>query len=304
MSSIHLIAPSGYCVQQAAAARGIQRLTEAGHTVLNQAVVARRFQRFAGSDAQRLADINQLAGLPETVDIALAVRGGYGASRLLDQIDYPAIAARIARHPLALCGHSDFTAIQCALLATTGAITWTGPMLSANFGAEKLSDFTLWHFWRALHEPEFTFDWATPGIAGETRGTLWGGNLAMLVSLLGTPWFPQIENGILVIEDVNEHPFRIERLLLQLHYAGVLKCQNAIILGSFSGNTHSDYDDGYNFNVMCETVSARLNIPVISGLPFGHEPETITLPFGARGVLRHTGARASLTVSGHPVIGA
>ncbi|MBJ3813764.1 muramoyltetrapeptide carboxypeptidase [Shimwellia pseudoproteus] len=304
MSSIHLIAPSGYCVQQAAAARGIARLTAAGHEVFNQEVVARRFQRFAGNDSQRLADINHLAQLPDSVDIALAVRGGYGASRLLDSIDYAAIAGRVARHPLVICGHSDFTAIQCALLATTGTITWSGPMLSANFGAEQLSDFTLWHFWRAIHEPEFSFSWPAAGQPLEASGTLWGGNLAMLVSLLGTPWFPNIDGGILVIEDINEHPFRIERLLLQLHYAGVLRRQRAIILGSFSGNTLSDYDDGYNFTVMCETVSARLDIPVISGLPFGHEPDTLTLPMGARAVIHHDGNLASLTVSGHPIVAA
>ncbi|MGE2624494.1 muramoyltetrapeptide carboxypeptidase, partial [Escherichia coli] len=93
------------------------------------------------------------------------------------------------------------------------------------------------------------------------EGQLWGGNLAMLVSLLGTPWLPQIEDGILVLEDINEHPFRVERMLLQLYYAGVLAKQSAIILGSFSGSEPNDYDDGYTLETMVDFIRSRLDIP-------------------------------------------
>lgn len=116
------------------------------------------------------------------------------------------------------------------------------------------------------------------------------------------PWLPTINGGILVVEDINEHPFRIERLLLQLHHAGILARQKALILGSFNGATLSDYDAGYDFSAMCNMLSERLSIPVLPGLPFGHEPQTVTLPLGAYAELRHDGQRSELTVSGHPVL--
>lgn len=302
MSTLHLIAPSGYCLQQDAATRGVARLESAGHQVNNIDVIARRFQRFAGTDAERLADINRLAHIPAGTDIALAVRGGYGLSRLLQDIDYTAIAARLAATPLCICGHSDFTAFQLALLAQTGAITFSGPMLAGNFGTEDLNTFTWNHFWQALRSPIYTLDWHSDGPDCDTDGTLWGGNLAMLCSLVGSPWLPAISGGILVLEDINEHPFRVERMLLQLANAGILARQNAIVLGSFNGASVSDYDAGYGFTAMCDYLRERLPIPLITGLPFGHEPQTVTLPLGAHATLRNCDRHATLTLSGHPVV--
>ncbi len=304
MSLIQLIAPSGYCINQTAAALGIQRLQEAGHQVSNSQIVSRRFQRFAGSDEQRLAEINALAQLPAETDIVLAVRGGYGASRLLEGIHFPQLGAALRARMPVICGHSDFTAIQAALLAQCGVITFSGPMLAGNFGAETLDAFTWHHFWQAISSPRFTICWECDASPLQTHGTVWGGNLAMICSLAGTSWLPVIEGGILVLEDINEHPFRVERMLLQLHHAGILGRQNALILGSFNGATLSDYDDGYDFSAMCQLLQQRLTIPVLSGLPFGHEPKTVTLPLGARGELVHDGKQASLTLSGHPVLSA
>lgn len=235
MSLFHLIAPSGYCINQQAAFRGVQRLTDAGHQVENDEVIRRRYQRFAGTDAERLADVNSLASLTSPDTIVMPVRGGYGASRLLDRIDWQALASRQQRDPLLICGHSDFTAIQAGLLAQANVITFSGPMLAANFGAETLNTFTEQHFWLALRKAQFTVEWQGDGPQCDVQGTLWGGNLAMLISLIGTPWMPTIDKGILVLEDVNEHPFRVERMLLQLEYAGILNRQSAIVLGSFSG---------------------------------------------------------------------
>lgn len=246
MSLFHLIAPSGYCIKQHAALRGIQRLTDAGHQVNNVEVIARRCERFAGTETERLEDLNSLARLTTPNTIVLSVRGGYGASRLLADIDWQALVARQQHDPLLICGHSDFTAIQCGLLAQGNVITFSGPMLVANFGADELNAFTEHHFWLALRNKTFTIEWQGEGPTCQTEGTLWGGNLAMLISLIGTPWMPKIENGILVLEDINEHPFRVERMLLQLYHAGILPRQKAIILGSFSGSTPNDYDAGYN----------------------------------------------------------
>ncbi|EEM8095592.1 muramoyltetrapeptide carboxypeptidase [Salmonella enterica] len=302
MSLFHLIAPSGYCINQQAALRGVQRLTDAGHQVENDEVIRRRYQRFAGTDAERLADVNSLASLTSPDTIVMPVRGGYGASRLLDRIDWQALASRQQRDPLLICGHSDFTAIQAGLLAQANVITFSGPMLAANFGAETLNTFTEQHFWLALRKAQFTVEWQGDGPRCDAQGTLWGGNLAMLISLIGTPWMPTIDKGILVLEDVNEHPFRVERMLLQLEYAGILNRQSAIVLGSFSGAAPNEYDAGYSLESVYAFLRSRLSVPLITGLDFGHEQRTVTLPIGANATLKNTRQGTQLTLSGHPTL--
>ncbi|MDJ5881798.1 muramoyltetrapeptide carboxypeptidase [Salmonella enterica] len=302
MSLFHLIAPSGYCINQQAALRGVQRLTDAGHQVENDEVIRRRYQRFAGTDAERLADVNSLASLTSPDTIVMPVRGGYGASRLLDRIDWQALATRQQRDPLLICGHSDFTAIQAGLLAQANVITFSGPMLAANFGAETLNTFTEQHFWLALRKAQFTVEWQGDGPQCDVQGTLWGGNLAMLISLIGTPWMPTIDKGILVLEDVNEHPFRVERMLLQLEYAGILNRQSAIVLGSFSGAAPNEYDAGYSLESVYAFLRSRLSVPLITGLDFGHEQRTVTLPIGANATLKNTRQGTQLTLSGHPTL--
>ncbi|AID25070.1 muramoyltetrapeptide carboxypeptidase [Salmonella bongori] len=302
MSLFHLIAPSGYCINQQAALRGVQRLLNAGHRVENDEVIRRRHQRFAGTDAERLADVNSLASLTTPDTIVMPVRGGYGASRLLNHIDWQAIASRQQRSPLLICGHSDFTAIQAGLLAQANIITFSGPMLAANFGAETLNTFTEQHFWLALRNARYTVKWQGDGPQCEAKGTLWGGNLAMLISLIGTPWMPDIDKGILVLEDINEHPFRVERMLLQLAYAGILDRQSAIILGSFSGATPNEYDADYALEAVYALLRSRLSVPLITGLDFGHEARTVTLPIGANASLKHTAQGSELTLSGHPTL--
>ncbi|WP_116627784.1 muramoyltetrapeptide carboxypeptidase [Salmonella enterica] len=302
MSLFHLIAPSGYCINQQAALRGVQRLTDAGHQVENDEVIRRRYQRFAGTDAERLADVNSLASLTSPDTIVMPVRGGYGASRLLDRIDWQALASRQQRDPLLICGHSDFSAIQAGLLAQANVITFSGPMLAANFGAETLNTFTEQHFWLALRKAQFTVEWQGDGPQCDAQGTLWGGNLAMLISLIGTPWMPTIDKGILVLEDVNEHPFRVERMLLQLEYAGILNRQSAIVLGSFSGAAPNEYDAGYSLESVYAFLRSRLSVPLITGLDFGHEQRTVTLPIGANATLKNTRQGTQLTLSGHPTL--
>ncbi|EBA9084291.1 muramoyltetrapeptide carboxypeptidase [Salmonella enterica] len=302
MSLFHLIAPSGYCIKQQAALRGVQRLTDAGHQVENDEVIRRRYQRFAGTDAERLADVNSLASLTSPDTIVMPVRGGYGASRLLDRIDWQSLASRQQRNPLLICGHSDFTAIQAGLLAQANVITFSGPMLAANFGAETLNTFTEQHFWLALRKAQFTVEWQGDGPQCNAQGTLWGGNLAMLISLIGTPWMPTIDKGILVLEDVNEHPFRVERMLLQLEYAGILNRQSAIVLGSFSGAAPNEYDAGYSLESVYAFLRSRLSVPLITGLDFGHEQRTVTLPIGANATLKNTRQGTQLTLSGHPTL--
>jgi muramoyltetrapeptide carboxypeptidase len=300
--SITLIAPSGYPADPLAAERGIGRLRHAGHTVGGVETTDRRHQRFAGSDAQRVADLNRLADpampLP---DIVLAVRGGFGASRLLGEIDYAGLKRRLNGAPTALVGHSDFTAIQLALLAQSGLTTFGGPMLTSNFGAATLDQTTWDSFWRTLNSAQATLEVvAAQADAVQAEGVLWGGNLALLTAMIGTPYLPQVDGGLLFIEDVNEPPFRIERMILQLHQAGILARQQALILGDFTDYSQTPYDNGYTLETMIESLRHRLGVPIIRGLPFGHGATIVTVPVGATARLVSHTQGFSLSFSGYP----
>jgi muramoyltetrapeptide carboxypeptidase len=302
--TIEIVAPSGYPHDESAAARGIARLVAQGHRVLGEERAHRRHQRFGGTDAQRAQDLNGLADPAHPLpDIVLALRGGYGAVRILDALDYAGLARRLANAPVALCGHSDFTAIQLALFARAGIVTFGGPMLTANFGAQTVSAFTGEAFWRALESPEFTVcEAAQQAVEIDVSGTLWGGNLAMIAALVGTPYMPQIDGGILFLEDVNEHPYRIERMLYQLQLAGILGRQRALVLGDFTGGKLSPYDNGYDLSSMIEHLRAVTGLPIVTGLRFGHGADLVTLPFGAQARLQAEHDGFALTVTGHPVL--
>jgi len=298
---VRLIAPSGYPHDRTAMSRGVARLREAGCMVDGLEVLERRELRYAGSDAERAADLNALATLDVLPDVALAIRGGYGATRLLEHLHYDALRERLGGAGIALAGHSDFTAIQLALHAKSGLVTFGGPMLGPDFGAERLSALTVPHFWRTVRSAQGSAEWDSGGEhALDLEGSLWGGNLAMLCSLLGTPYFPRIDGGILFVEDVGEPPFRIERLLYQLHLSGMLGRQRALILGDFTDCRHSAYDNGYGLEEGFAQIRRVAGIPVLDGLPFGHVPDKFTLPFGVPSRLRVEGSRARLDFAGYP----
>lgn len=299
---IRLIAPSGYPHAPEAMQRGIARLEEAGHRVDGKDVLDRRMLRFAGTDEQRAADINALADPARPLpDIALAVRGGYGAHPLLPMLDYEGLGARLRGAPVALVGHSDFTAVQCALLAKAGIVTYGGPMLGADFGAAELDPLTWEHFWRTLASEEGEAAWVAEDSTDlALDGPLWGGNLAMLASLVGSAYFPRIEGGLLFIEDIAEPPYRVERMLYHLLHAGVLGVQKALLVGDFSGYRTAAYDNGYDLAVALDRIATAAGIPVVRGLPFGHGPAKFTLPFGAPARLDVAAGRATLRFSGHP----
>ena len=299
---IRLHAPSGYPHPLERAQRGIAVLRELGYQVVGESVITRCHQRFAGTDDERLADLHAI-GAENTPGIALMVRGGYGLSRLLDRIDYARIARQVAESGTLMVGHSDFTAFQLAYLAQTGGVSFAGPMLSADFGADPVDPFMAAHFRAVTTTPTVTETITEPEpCPGVLEGTLWGGNLAMLCSLVGTPWMPRIRDGILFVEDVNEHPYRVERMLLQLWQSGVLAGQRALLLGDFSSYRTTDYDNGYDFGAMVAWLRATLPIPILTGLPFGHCARKMTLPVGGHAVVAPHPLGYTLTLSGYPVL--
>ncbi len=289
---IGLYAPAGFAAEPAAVERAVARLRAAGHRVTVDPTCGTRWQRFSASDDDRLAAVLRMAADP-LVELAIAVRGGYGWSRLLDRLDF----AALARSGTRWLGHSDFTAFQLAALAHAGLKTFAGPMAAGDFGAETPSAFTLDHCFRLLAAERDTVACALDGPDLACEGTLWGGNLAMVAHLVGTPHLPDIEGGILFLEDVGEHPYRIERMLYQLQYAGILERQRALVLGSFNGYQSAGSDDGYDFAAMVAHARARFGVPVLTGLPFGHCPDKLTLPVGGRCALKLRGGEARLVFS-------
>jgi muramoyltetrapeptide carboxypeptidase len=299
---IRLIAPSGHAHDPAAMARGLARLREAGCEVEGVEVLERTELRFAGSDAERAGDINVLAMLATLPDIALATRGGYGAARLLQHLDYAGLRERLLDEPLALVGHSDFTAVQMALYARSGLCTFSGPLL-ADLGAEPRREFSWQQFWTTLTSPALSVSWrSSVETSLDLHGPLWGGNLAVLCSLLGTPYFPAIDDGILFIEDIGEAPYRVERMLYQLHLSGVLGRQQALLLGHFSQCEPGSRDHGYDLAAAFAQLRGVAGIPIVDGLPHGHADQQLTLPFGAPARLRLDGHAARLEASGYPYL--
>jgi muramoyltetrapeptide carboxypeptidase len=219
--------------------------------------------------------------------VALATRGGYGMTRLLDRVDWKRIARSVAAGTRWV-GMSDITSLQLGLLAHGGGVTWAGPLASDDFGRTAaeggVDDVTEGCFVEAMSGALEAIGFRTgAGFDGlEVRGTLWGGNLTVCNSLLATPHWPRIQGGILFVEDVNEHPYRVERNLLQLQQAGVLDAQKAIVVGAVSGFRKSPLDRGYSMKAVVERIRAATRTPVLTGLPFGHVPTKVTLPVGAK----------------------
>jgi muramoyltetrapeptide carboxypeptidase len=317
MAHIYIFSPSSAVRDKAAFRRGVKRLAALGHEVEVDEAALAVHMRFAGDDVTRIAAIHRAAA--SGADVALISRGGYGLTRILPGIVYKKVAKAI-EGGTQFVGLSDFTAFQLALLAKTGAISWAGPALGEDFGVEGEPDDIMEACFDDLVQDQGEgAGWRlpldrlsnTPEIIAkkdqETLGSgqlvmknavLWGGNLSVLVALLGTPYWPGVKGGVLFIEDVNEHPFRIERMLTQLLQAGVLARQKAIVFGQFTGIRLAPHDKGYKLATVVAWLRSQLKVPVLTGLPFGHVPTKVLLPVGAKVDLLVEG-RDALLVWGH-----
>ncbi|WP_342116879.1 muramoyltetrapeptide carboxypeptidase [Pseudoduganella sp. OTU4001] len=295
---IAIAAPAGYALDDAALARGIARLEAQGCIVHNYYDSSAIFQRFAATDDGRLAQLDTAAADPDC-QLVVMLRGQYGMSRILPRIDF----RKMADSGKLFVGYSDITAFHMGLYQATGQISFAGPMLNGDFARDEPSEYTMSQFWDCLRGPTHTVRGTAAGNPlVDVEGTLWGGNLAMVNHLLGTPFWPQVDGGILFLEDIGEHPYRVERMLLQLHFAGVLARQKAIVLGDFSGYRLSPADNGYDFDAMLAFIRATVPVPVLTGLPFGHIKDLCTLPFGAQAHLLSDAEGFDLTVSGYPTL--
>ena len=304
---IYIFSPSGAVRDKAAFKRGVKWLQSLGHQVeVDESALASHL-RFAGDDDTRLAAIHRAAA--SGADVAMISRGGYGLTRLLGRIRYKAVAKAIDKGTQ-FVGMSDFTAFQSAVLAKTGHTTWAGPSLCEGFGVggssapgqgpddimEACFDDMLCGQgegtgWRQNLEP--ARDATNSGASHVTKqgavddfhiknAVLWGGNLSVLCSLVGTPYCPAIQGGVLFLEDIAEHPYRLERMLTQLLNAGILAKQKAIVLGQFTDYKLNSHDKGFKLQSVVDWLRSQIKIPVLTNLPFGHVQTKVLLPVGAK----------------------
>lgn len=287
MAHVYVYSPSGAVLDRAGLKRAVKRLRALGHEVEVDPSALSQYQRFAGDDAERLAAVTRAAN--SRADVAMMTRGGYGLTRLLPQLPYKALAKAVEQGTQ-FVGLSDFTALSLAMLAQKGTPTWQGPLVIDDFGPTGepddimqacLDDLLVGHGEGA--------GWLLPKADALNKplrinnATLWGGNLSVLCSLVGTPYLPAVKGGVLFVEDVAEHPYRVERMLTQLQHAGVLKQQKALLIGRFTQfKAVKGYDRGFGMDTLVARLREQLNIPVLTGLPLGHVPTKVLLPVGQK----------------------
>ena len=288
---IYIYSPASAVRDKAAFKRGIARLKTLGHHVEVDTDALATHTRFAGDDATRLAAIHRAAA--SGADVALISRAAYGFTRILPGIQYKKVAKAI-EGGTRFVGMSDFTAFQNAVLARAGATTWAGPSVEVDWGVEGepddimtacFDDLLTGHGegagWRMDKEkPRADGKPAVPDVYVKSA-QLWGGNLAVLTSLVGTPYFPEVKGGILFVEDISEHPYRVERMLTQLLHAGVLAKQKAVVLGQFTNYKLAPHDKGFKLQSVVDWLRTQIKAPVLTNLPFGHVQTKVLLPVGA-----------------------
>lgn len=293
MDKVGINAPSGNVIHFKSVERAAELFGERGWDVTIGEDVYTSFGRFGGSsESARLNDFQQACSDTELV---LCARGGYGFSRLLPNLDFN----KIKSNGTWVAGFSDITFFTTAYLALTGGKSLQAPTASV-LGDLKCDPYTIQTFFELLAAEEYKLFFPTPFPDLQTSGLLWGGNLTVLCSMLGTKYFPKVEGGILFVEDIAEPAYKIERDLNHLLQAGVIDNQNAVILGDFSKIKSSEHDFGYGLEDALSYIAGQTKTPFISGLPFGHEMKTATLVVGAEAHLNVQSNMAELRMTGCP----
>jgi len=287
-SRVALVAPAGPLLEQDDLARGQELCRALGFEPLLMPGAGRRHGYLAGTDEERLRDLNAALRDP-AIDAIWCLRGGYGVTRILDRVDYRALAAR----PRPVIGYSDITALLAAIRQETGLVCFHGP--TARSG---LTPFSRRHFERILQHDSAPgrLDRLPPpeGVlvprqsrivslrAGVAEGPLAGGNLTLLQCLTGTKYFPDLEGAILFLEDVGEDLYRVDRMLAHLRLAGVLAEVAGVIVGQFTEMKRGMQDGALGFDEVLATYLLPLGVPVAYGFPIGHLDDQWTMPVGVK----------------------
>ena len=294
--TLGFIAPSGAVRTEGAIERAVQETERMGFKVKLGESAGKKYGYLSGTDELRARDINAMFADDE-VDAIVCLRGGYGAMRLMDKIDYDLIA----RHPKIFVGFSDITALHIALLNRCGLATFHGPMAAANWAGKPLDDFSRDSMYRSLmnavpagelsNPPEYPRQMVNPG---QAEGLLVGGNLMLIASSLGTPWEIDTKGRIIFIEEVGERTYCVDRMLTQLRLAGKFDECAGVVFGDFADCPVEYPEFGLTLEEIIREVVAPCGKPIFTGLRCGHCTPKLTLPFGVK--CRMDAEKCTLTV--------
>ena len=281
---IGLVSPASAPSSPEMIEKGVRYLEKLGYAVKVGENAAKVHGYLAGSDVQRAADFNDMI-CDKTVKAIFTVRGGYGTPRILPLLDYTALK----RNPKIIVGYSDITALQLAIFRKIELVTFSGPMAGVEM-SDGIDPYTEEHFWRIITSKSKVGVLKNPADEpikvlhdGKGRGRILGGNLATAISLLKTPFAPTLNDSILILEDVDEAPHRVDRMLAQLSNAQILGSISGLMFGKFIDCVPSDPSKPFlPVDQVLNNVAQSLNCPVVANLQYGHLPRKLTLPLGLR----------------------
>lgn len=293
---IGLVSPASAPSSQEKIDKGVRYLEGLGYHVKVGRHVMDEHGYLAGSDQHRAEDFNAMVRDP-AVRAIIAIRGGYGTPRILHLIDY----AAVRKTPKIIVGYSDITALQLALYRKTGLITFSGPMAGVEMW-DSIDPFTEEHFWQMVTSTKKAGVMKNPpgepivGVnPGRARGVLLGGNLSLLMSLMATPYAPSFHSAILLAEDVDEAPHRVDRMFTQLFHAGILRNIAGLLLGKFTDCVPSDPSRPHlTIDEVLKQMLLNVRCPVLVNVQYGHIPKKLTLPIGVLASLDSRTGRLTL----------
>ena len=268
--TIGIIAPCGKVDNRENIDRAVKFFSEKGFNVKVSDHILDKKRYLAGEDDIRLKELYNFFENPK-IDAIISLRGGFGAIRLIKNIDYE----KIKKNPKIFCGFSDVTALLLMIYKKTGMVTYHAPMIQSDFGQESLDELTINNFFNIFQLDQVEYEGTKIYKSGVCEGILWGGNLSTIVTLCGQDFLPN-EDFIFFTEDLNEACYRIDRMFTQL--LNIDKFRNNIkglIIGNFIGVDYEEFLDD-----LIKEIAEKLNIPVVSGFKITHEKQKITLPIG------------------------
>ena len=282
--TIGFVAPSGAVRTEGTIERAVRETERMGFRVKLGESAGQKYGYLSGTDEIRARDLNNMFA-DDAVDAIVCLRGGYGAMRILDMLDYD----MIAKHPKVFVGFSDITALHIAFLEKCKMVTFHGPMAAANWSSSPLDDFSRESMYRALMQsapvgelanpPEYPMKTIRGGCAD---GLLVGGNLMLIASSLGTPWELDTRGRIIFIEEIGERTYCVDRMLTQLRLAGKFRDCAGVVFGDFADCPVEYPEFGLSLEEIIRDVVAPCGKPVMMGLRCGHCTPKLTLPFGVQ----------------------